>query len=250
MSTLFISDLHLDASHAQLTDLFRHFMNCRATKADALYVLGDLFEVWLGDDDDRPAVQEWIQILRECAETGVPVYVMRGNRDFLLDKRFAERTVCRLLDEPAVIDLEGEPTLILHGDSLCTDDTAYQEFRDVVRSRAWQKQFLAKPLEERIQIAREFRDKSREETRRKPETIMDVNEQAVESIMREYRVRRMIHGHTHRPAVHEFSLDGRSAERIVLGDWDDSGSVLECDAQGCRLLPYTVVQPSRRTGAL
>jgi UDP-2,3-diacylglucosamine hydrolase len=235
MATLFISDLHLDASLPELSRLFERFLNEQASQAEALYILGDLFEAWVGDDDDRPETERFISSLHTLSDQGVPLYVMQGNRDFLFAEGFVARTGCQLLSDPSVIDLYGTPTLLLHGDSLCTDDVKHQESRALLRSQQWKDEFLALPLNKRIELAREYRSMSREHLRDKPEAIMDVNAQAVNALMREYGVTQMIHGHTHRPAIHSFSLDGVPAQRIVLGDWNQSGSVLSCDESGCEL---------------
>jgi UDP-2,3-diacylglucosamine hydrolase len=226
MSTLFISDLHLDESRPQIVELFERFLATDARGADALYVLGDLFESWIGDDDDAPLAQRVGRALHELRDSGVPIYFTHGNRDFLLGTQYADRTGMQLLDESTVIDLQGEPTLVMHGDTLCIDDIEYQKFRALVRDSEWQRQFLAKPLAERRAFAAQARGESRKQTALKAAEIMDVNQVAVESAMRAQRVRRLIHGHTHRPATHRFELDGQAAERIVLGDWYEQSSVL------------------------
>ena len=233
-TTLFISDLHLSADRPALTALFLVFLRERAPRAETLYILGDLFEVWLGDDAVHPAYHPVLSALRELAARR-PVYVMHGNRDFLLGNAFAQASGCRLLADPSVIDLNGERTLLMHGDVLCTDDVEYQQFRAHVRNPETQQQFLAMTIEQRIAMARQFRDASRERSRYKTEEIMDVNQEAVAAVMRAHDVRQFIHGHTHRPAIHRFTLDGREARRIVLGDWYEQGSVLVCDEAGCRL---------------
>ena len=234
MTTLFISDLHLDASRPDITRTFFEFLGDEAPHADALYILGDLFEAWIGDDDDDPHHQAVIARLQDVSRH-VPVAVMRGNRDFLLGERFALMTDCRLMGDEEVIDLEGTPTLLMHGDSLCTDDVAYQQFRAMARDPAWQRGMLAKPLVERRAIARSARDESALQNSMKADSIMDVNAGAVADVMRRHGVRRLIHGHTHRPAVHGFELDGAPAQRIVLGDWYEQGSVLRVDADGAEL---------------
>lgn len=238
MATLFISDLHLDASLPGLTRLFERFMDEQASHADALYILGDLFEAWVGDDDDRPETEQFVASLRALSDQGVPLYVMHGNRDFLFTSGFVARTGCALLSDPSLIDLYGTPTLILHGDSLCTDDVKHQESRTLLRSEEWKTKFLELPLNKRIELAQEYRSMSREHLRDKPEAIMDVNAQAVSQLMQEHGVTQMIHGHTHRPAIHTLELNGTSARRIVLGDWDQCGSVLSCDENGCELKQF------------
>lgn len=232
--TLFISDLHLSAERPALAALFLDFLRERGAQMNVLYILGDLFEVWIGDDAIHPAYQPVLSALRELAAR-VPVYVMHGNRDFLMGDAFAKVSGCRLLTEPAVIDLNGERTLLMHGDVLCTDDVEYQQFRAHVRNPETQRQFLAMTVEQRIGMARQFRDASRERSRYKTEEIMDVNQAAVAATMSAHDVRLFIHGHTHRPAIHRFELNGREVRRIVLGDWYEQGSVLVCDDAGCRL---------------
>ena len=233
--TLFISDLHLDAGRPLITQLFLDFLETRASGSDALYILGDLFEAWIGDDDQSAMNQSVCRGLNQCAASGTPVFVMHGNRDFLLGEQFAEQSNCALLQDPALIDLYGTPTLLMHGDLLCTDDTEYQAFREMVRDRQWQAGFLKKPLEERRKMAVEMRAASREKTSGKAESIMDVNPEAVIHVMTENRVPRLIHGHTHRPDVHELLIADERAQRIVLGDWYEQGSVLECSPDGCEL---------------
>ena len=238
MSTLFISDLHLSAERPGITHLFLEFLRNQAAEADALYILGDLFEVWIGDDASVPEHRTVIEGLRHLADSGTPVYVMHGNRDFLMAKGFEEASGCRIIPHPIIIDLHGVPTLLMHGDTLCTDDIEYQRFRAQVRDPARQQQFLSLPPEQRAAIAMDYRTQSREKSSQKPQEIMDVNPQAVENTMREHRVNRLIHGHTHRPATHEVTIDGKTARRIVLGDWYHQGSVLICNETGCHLTAY------------
>jgi UDP-2,3-diacylglucosamine hydrolase len=233
--TLFISDLHLDPERPAITELFLTFLDKRAARAEALYILGDLFEAWVGDDDDAPMNLAVCRALRACAKSGTAVYVMHGNRDFLLGSVFAEQSGVTLLDDPARIDLYGTPTLLMHGDLLCTDDTGYLSFRKMVRDPAWQSAMLARPLEERRLMAQEMRASSREQTGGKPEAIMDVNSDAVIDVMRAQQVIRLIHGHTHRPGVHELDVAGEVSQRIVLGDWYEQGSMLVCSVSGCEL---------------
>lgn len=237
MSTLFISDLHLDSRRPAITALLLDFLGQRARSADALYILGDLFEAWIGDDDDAPLAGDIADALKRLARAGVPIYFVHGNRDFLLGADYAARAGLRLLPEASVIDLYGTATLIMHGDTLCIDDTAYQAFRTKVRDPAWQRQVLALPLGQRRAMASQLRETSREATRLKAEDITDVNSQAVTGAMRSFGVRHLIHGHTHRPARHTLRLGGLPAERWVLGDWYEQGSVLECTPQGWCLQP-------------
>ena len=231
MTTLFISDLHLSAQRPTITALFLNFLRRQALHAEALYILGDLFEYWIGDDTaEQPDNAPIAQGLRALTASGVPVFIMHGNRDFLLGREFERLTGCRLLSEPAKIKLHGETLLLMHGDTLCTDDVDYQEFRRMVRDPAWQHVFLAKSTDEREQMARNAREMSRAAMTDKPPEIMDVNQGAVEAAIKQHGIYHLIHGHTHRPAQHRFILDGKPARRTVLGDWYEQGSVLRCEA--------------------
>lgn len=230
MTTLFISDLHLDEHLPQVTQLLEDFVNSEVADAEAVYILGDLFEAWVGDDDDRPVTLSFISILKKATSSGTPVYIMHGNRDFLLGEQFCKLTGITMIDDPTVIQLDGKPVLLMHGDSLCTDDVEHQQSRTLIRGKEWQQAFLAKPLPERIELAKHYRQMSRAHMQDKPDAIMDVNEQAVIDAMRQHGVDELIHGHTHRPAIHILDIDGKPARRIVLGDWHDKGSVLR--AQG------------------
>ena len=235
MATLFISDLHLSAERPDITALFIQFLNNEARQAEALYILGDLFEAWLGDDMVLPEYAEAIAAMKALSNSGVPVFIMHGNRDFLLGEQFTEMSGATLLDDPTTINLYGKSTLLLHGDTLCTDDVEYQKFRAMVRNPAWQQQMLALSPQERLKLAREYREMSQAETGNKAEDIMDVNQQTLEKVMQSQGVYHMIHGHTHRPAIHEFNVDSQPAQRIVLGDWYEQGSVLVCDPKSCEL---------------
>jgi UDP-2,3-diacylglucosamine hydrolase len=231
MSTLFISDLHLSGERPAIGGLFLKFLLEQAPKAEALYILGDLFEAWLGDDLIAPEAQSILDALRFLSEGGTPVYVMHGNRDFLIGKRFAELSGATLLDDPYLLNLYGTPTLLMHGDLLCTDDLPYHEMRKMLRSPPWIKEFLGKSAEERIAFAHSLRERSKKETGQKDEAIMDVNRDTVKEYVERYGISRIIHGHTHRPAIHH----EEGLERCVLGDWYDQGSILCCDRDGCRL---------------
>jgi UDP-2,3-diacylglucosamine hydrolase len=233
--TLFISDLHLDTHRPTIVQLAAAFLRDRVTRSDALYILGDLFEYWIGDDQPTPGLEPVLEALLTVKQAGVPVFLITGNRDFLLGDSFCHHHGMTRLSDSAIIDLYGQPTLIMHGDTLCTDDIQYQQLRVMLRDPAWQQQFLALPLPERIKQALALRKQSESETGDKDERIMDVNTDTVAAAMRQHGVTRLIHGHTHRPAMHDFQLDGQSAQRIVLGDWYQSGSVLSCDDSGCHL---------------
>ena len=231
MASLFIADLHLDDSRPHITDLFeRYLAGDDVRQADALYILGDLVEAWIGDDDDAELPARIARATRSVRETGRPVYFMPGNRDFLLGQDYAQRAGLTLLQDGVVHDLYGRPTLLMHGDTLCTDDVAYQTVRRQVRTPEWKANTLAMPLQARRAFAAKARADSRAHTGRTMESIMDVNADAVAQAMRGAGVTRLIHGHTHRPAVHAFSLEGQQAQRIVLGDWYEQGSVLRVDA--------------------
>ena len=236
MATLFISDLHLDAERPDITALFGRFVDEEARSADALYILGDLFEAWVGDDDPSETGAYVAQHLRGLREAGVPVYFMRGNRDFLLGDAYARRAGVTILPDPSVVMLHGRPTLLMHGDTLCSDDVDYQQFRAQTRDPDWQRQFLAKPLEARLAFAQQARAAS--QTRQAGlkaqgamDAITDVTPATVDSSFARFGVDSMIHGHTHRPAVHEHA----GGRRIVLGDWYEQGSVLRVDDSGAQL---------------
>lgn len=237
--SLFISDLHLCEERPATLALFESFMRHRAPKATALYLLGDIFEAWVGDDDRSSVNLTVEQNIAEVAAQGVRVYYMVGNRDFLLGGAFAERTGCEVLPDPSVVDVCGTDTLLMHGDSLCTDDEAHQTYRAQAYSPAWKRAMLSKSLAERIAIAKQYRAASMAGNQLKSESIMDVNQAAVVEEMRRRGVTRLIHGHTHRPAVHEFEIDGRPAQRFVLAQWDGQGSALVWRHDGYRIETFT-----------
>ncbi|MAZ86302.1 MAG: UDP-2,3-diacylglucosamine diphosphatase [Cellvibrionaceae bacterium] len=229
MTTLFISDLHLDQSRPIVTAAFERFMEIMAPNCDALYILGDFFEVWIGDDDDCPFNARIVKLLQQFTNSGGLLYFMVGNRDFLIGDDFASRSGATLLEDPTVIDLNGTPTLLMHGDSLCTDDTDYMSFRLQARSPLWQEQLLSQPLAARREIARQLREQSQSMNSLKADDIMDVNHSEVARVMSEANVSRLIHGHTHRPEVHR--LEGEK-ERMVLGDWHDNLWWIQASANG------------------
>lgn len=230
MTTLFISDLHLDASRPQITRLCVEFLREEAAQAAALYILGDLFEAWIGDDGADETARAVADALAELHRRGVPSFCIHGNRDFLLGDAWARAARITLLPDPARVQIEGEPVLLMHGDTLCTDDAAYQAFRSETHAPGWQRDFLARPLVERHAFAARARAASSAHTGSVDPAITDVHPVAVEEVMRRQGVRTLVHGHTHRPAVHEFMLDGHPARRIVLGDWYEQGSVLRARA--------------------
>jgi UDP-2,3-diacylglucosamine hydrolase len=235
MAVLFVSDLHLDPARPEAISSFRDFCATTARKADAVYILGDLFEAWIGDDDDDPGLEPVITALAGLTRRGTPCHFMHGNRDFLAGAGFNRRTGCLLLGEFESVVLFGRTVLLTHGDLLCTDDVRYQELRRQLRDPAWQRDFLGKSLDERRSIAAGLRQLSQTEMAAKSETIMDVNENTVRATMRRYGVHTLLHGHTHRPAIHRFELDGQPAERIVLNDWYGPGGYLRWDEAGPRL---------------
>ena len=240
---LFISDLHLSAERPDANQQFFRFLRDEGRRAAALYVLGDLFEYWAGDDELKdpagdPLAGEVARGFRRLADAGVAIHVMHGNRDFLIAKDFLAASGAQFLDDPSVVRLPGEPVLLMHGDTLCTDDQDYQAWRLTARSAVWQKEFLAKPLAERHQTIGGLREKSKEVIAAKPAEIMDVNQDAVRDAFRKHGTRLMIHGHTHRPARHEIEVDGRRCERWVLPDWYGRGGYLALDGTGPRLISF------------
>jgi UDP-2,3-diacylglucosamine hydrolase len=238
MHTLFISDLHLHESRPQITRAFFHFLHTQAIHAEALYILGDFFDAWIGDDDDSELVQDVARELHQLRELGVAIYFMHGNRDFLLGEAYASRAGMILIRDGTIIDLYGTATLLMHGDSLCTDDVEYQQFRTMVRSAQWQQQILAQPLAARRALAAQLREKSQSMNSLKADDIMDVSPTEVVAQMQAAGVTRMIHGHTHRPARHSLTVNEQSAERIVLGDWHDSGWCIKADKNNIELIDW------------
>ena len=236
MRNLFISDLHLEAQRPDITRAFLRFLDEQASQADALYILGDFFEVWLGDDNADPLADQVSTALRELSLKGTAIFLMHGNRDFLIGKDFCRRSGATLLKDPTVIQLNGEPVLLMHGDSLCIDDVEY------IRMRRWLRNPLSLfvlrnlPLKTRHKIGRKLRNESQQRTRYKAADITDVNPAEVQRVMQEHSVATLIHGHTHRPAIHELTLKNRPAQRIVLGDWDQAGWVLCIDDKHGRQL--------------
>ncbi len=233
LRALFISDLHLDAGRPQITDLFLRFLREEATRSPRLYILGDLFEAWIGDDDDAALANEVGTGLRAVAAAGTRIGFIRGNRDFLVGRAYADRAGFEILPDPCMILLGREPTLLLHGDLLCLDDTGYQAVRRQVRDPLWQQQFLSQPLAARRAFAQAARASSQaHQQSMQSAEIGDATADAVADMFRRYGVRRMIHGHTHRPAIHELEIDGTAHQRIVLGDWYEQGSVLRVSEDG------------------
>jgi UDP-2,3-diacylglucosamine hydrolase len=236
-STLFISDLHLDSARPAVTRALASFLRAHG-HCERLYILGDLFEAWLGDDDDAPLAAEVAAMLGEFTAAGPSLWIMQGNRDFLLATAFCERVGARLLADPTIIDLYGEPTLLMHGDSLCTADTDYQAFRVTARNPGWQAELLGRSLDERRMLASQMRGMSAAATGNKAEDIMDVSTDEVARVMTEQGVRQLIHGHTHRPARHEEP----GGVRWVLGDWDQQGWVLSANDEDITLYSFDIYQ--------
>ncbi|KAA5938687.1 UDP-2,3-diacylglucosamine diphosphatase [Pantoea sp. Bo_2] len=233
--TLFIADLHLCQEEPAITAGFLHFLQREAPHCDALYILGDLFEAWIGDDDPNPLHQQIASALRALP---VPVYFIHGNRDFLVGRRFARASGMTLLPEEQVLTLYGHRLLIMHGDTLCTDDAGYLRFRAKVHNPWIQRLFLALPLWIRKRIAARMRADSKQANQHKSQTIMDVNQDAVAAAMLRQQVPLLIHGHTHRPAIHTLSLQGETAQRAVLGAWHSRGSMIQLDASGIQLIDF------------
>jgi len=230
--SLFISDLHLDPDRTNIVDLFCQFCQSHCQQADALYILGDLFEVWVGDDNESAFNQVIIKQLEQLSYHNTDVYIMHGNRDFLLGSEFAKQAKCTYLEDPSLKNLYGKSYLMMHGDTLCTQDTEYQKFRELVRSNEWQADFLSKPLTERKKIAADLRQKSKLETLNKSEMIMDVDQTTVHTVMNQQPCDYLIHGHTHRKAKHQVKLTAATKQRFVLGDWYESGSCIKVSVQG------------------
>lgn len=235
MQALFISDLHLDATAPSALQPFLRFLSGEATAANRLYVLGDLFEAWVGDDDTAEPGPTVASALRGLSDRGTWIGLLHGNRDFLLGKDFCRRAGAHLLPDPSLVELHGHRALVTHGDQLCTDDVDYQDFRARVRNPEWQRRFLAQDLDVRRAFAVRARDASRASQRGKPTEILDANQHAIDAEMRGAGVEMMIHGHTHRPGIHRFLLDGVSRTRIVLGAWGSRAMVLRWDESGYAL---------------
>jgi len=237
VTSWFASDLHLDPATPDIAGRFLRFLAGPVRGARSLFLLGDLFEAWLGDDDPEPAHREVIVALAEVARDGTIVYVMHGNRDFLIGERFCAESGAILLDDPAIVSIRGKPVLLSHGDGLCVDDHSYQRLRALVRDDGLRSGFARLPLDARRRLATEARAGSREHLASAVEYITDVNQDAVETLMRDAGVDLMIHGHTHRPRVHRFESDGTSRTRIVLGAWHDDAMVLRWDSADRNLMP-------------
>lgn len=237
---LLISDLHLEEERPDITRAFLHFLATRATQAEALYILGDFFEVWIGDDAMTPFQESIAGALRALSERGVRIYLMHGNRDFMLGQSFCHKAGCKLLADPSVVQLCGEPVLLMHGDSLCTRDEGYMRLRRLLRNPLSMFVLRNLPLATRRKLARKLRNESRTQTRMKASDIIDVTPELIPGVLAEHRVRTLIHGHTHRPATHDLEVNGQPAKRIVLGDWDRQGWALQVDENGYHQAPFAL----------
>lgn len=237
---LLISDLHLEEQRPDITRAFLHFLQTRARQAEALYILGDFFEVWVGDDGMSPFQHDIARALRELSDAGTRIFLMHGNRDFLIGRAFCREAGCSLLKDPSIVHFNGEPVLLMHGDSLCTLDVGYMKLRRLLRNPLSLFILRHLPLSTRRKLARKLRSESRAQTRMKAREIIDVTPDEVPRIMAEHGVRTLIHGHTHRPAEHALEVSGQSARRIVLGDWDSQGWALQIDEQGLHQAPFAL----------
>ena len=235
---LLISDLHLEEERPDISRAFLHFLETRACQAKALYILGDFFEVWIGDDAMTPFQRSIAQALRSLSGGGTRIYLMHGNRDFMLGKSFCRAAGCTLLADPSVVELNGERVLLMHGDSLCTRDEGYMRLRRLLRNAFSLFVLRNLPLSTRRKLARKLRNESRTQTRMKASDIIDVTPELIPRVLAEHRVRTLIHGHTHRPATHDLVVNGQPAQRIVLGDWDRQGWALQVDESGFHQAPF------------
>ena len=239
MSYCFISDLHLNEDRPDITKAFLNFLENTACKAEKLYILGDLFEAWIGDDDQNEFIFEVQNALIKISKT-TKVFFMHGNRDFLVGPEFASSAGMKILNDPVIEEMYGNPVLLMHGDLLCIKDIDYQKFRKVSRDIKWQTEFLSKSLGERRKIAQDLRSASKEATGGKKEEIMDVSESEVIKMIRESSVNLLIHGHTHRPNSHNIDVENHTAKRMVLGDWDEYGWYIWMDSNSCELNKFSI----------
>ena len=236
MTTIFISDIHISDDYPEIYQQFLDFIKNLDHNTNALYILGDLFEYWIGDDDPNPIFKKIQTELKDLSKINVSVFFMHGNRDFLVGDEFAEKSHIKILSDPSIIELYGERILISHGDIFCIDDEEYQSFRKQTRDPQWQEMILEKPLEYRRNFAQIAREKSLEHTQLENEEIMDVNEDEVKKILDKFNLSTIIHGHTHRPFIHNTISNEVNYRRIVLGDWYEQGSILEWSESGPKLI--------------
>ncbi len=240
MATLLISDLHLQEERPDITRAFLHFLATRARQADALYILGDFFEAWVGDDGMSAYQQSIARALRELTDSGTRLYLMHGNRDFLIGKQFCRETGAELLNDPSLVTLEGQRVLLMHGDSLCTQDLAYMKLRRWLRHPLTLFILRHLPLSTRFKLARKLRSESKAQTRMKAAEIIDVTPELIPQVLAQHGVTTLIHGHTHRPATHDLRVNDQPARRIVLGDWDACGWALQIDENGFQQAPFAL----------
>ena len=236
MTIAFISDLHISEAQSEIGEQFIDFLGHHALKYNALYILGDLFEYWLGDDDINPYLNNIKNALLNYTKTGIPIYFIHGNRDFLIGEKFANETGIKILSDPTIIQIYNEDILISHGDLFCTDDVSYQATRELTRDPKWQEMMLNKSLEERKAFALEARLKSKNHMKDLADNITDVNQTEIANTFKKFNLKTIIHGHTHRPAIHNLNIQNTDRQRIVLGDWYDQGSCLEWDESGPNLI--------------
>ena len=236
MTTLFLSDIHVSDEHPEISEHLKEFLLEEKFKINTIYILGDLFEYWLGDDDPNPSYREIKLLLKNLSQKGISIFFMHGNRDFLIGEKFAEEAGCHILPDPHVMDLFGKKVLMSHGDIFCTDDKEYQSFRKQTRDPAWKDSILSKSLSFREEFAKKARLESSKHTNSKKNEIMDVNKDEILKMYEKYNVEIIIHGHTHRPAIHDIFFNGKNCQRIVLGDWYEQGSILRCDETGFDLI--------------
>lgn len=240
MATLLISDLHLQEERPDITRAFLHFLAARARQADALYILGDFFEAWVGDDGMSAYQESIARALRELTDSGTRLYLMHGNRDFLIGKQFCRETGAELLNDPSLVSIEGQRVLLMHGDSLCTQDLAYMKLRRWLRHPLTLFILRHLPLSTRFKLARKLRSESKVQTRMKAAEIIDVTPELIPQVLAQHGVTTLIHGHTHRPATHDLRVNGQPARRIVLGDWDACGWALQIDENGFQQAPFAL----------
>ncbi|MEM5528448.1 UDP-2,3-diacylglucosamine diphosphatase [Gammaproteobacteria bacterium AS21] len=240
MTVLFISDIHLCQQRPDLTNAFVNFLQTTATSCQQLYLLGDIFDAWIGDDFTDPKMQTVFDSLQQLSAGGCQLFFQHGNRDFLIGDEFAKLTGIKILKESTIVKLPTQQALIMHGDQLCTDDVEYQNFRIMVRSQSWQQQFLAKTITERLSIAEHLRSTSQKMTKQKSSEITDVNQHAVIDALNQSGVELLIHGHTHRPQIHSIEQTNTASTRVVLGDWDTSLWYLRCDENGYELIEQAI----------
>lgn len=236
MTILFVSDIHISEKNPEIGEQFIDFLEKQARQSEALYILGDLFDYWLGDDDPNPEYKKIKSALTQYTNKEIPTYFMHGNRDFLIGGSFANETGIKIISDPSIIELYGEKILISHGDMFCVDDIAYQSGRKLTRSPNWQKMILAKSLKERKAFAYKAREKSSKHIQEANEILMDVNQGEINKTFKKYGLNQIIHGHTHKPAIHNSVIKGESYKRIVLGDWYEQGSILKWDQSGPELV--------------